>query len=181
MKIERFKAELQRTKEDASFRGAGDSTTLAEQARLLEEKASKHEIESLALEHLLEKYKEAIINEEIIEILNEIKMFQLQLGRLQQERALLRAEVEVREGRINTLNSSPVKRKTDSPARFREVAVIRRRLEEVKDTISTIESNADIYTTKKTALEKELNRLVSSEKARFANYHELEKENHYVI
>lgn len=168
-------------KEDVDRRQEDDTVNIRDKARILEEKAAKYEMEVQILEYLLHKYKEATSNKEIKEVLEEIKAIQLELTRLQKERTALRSEAESSEDRLSSLNSTPAKRKMDSPQRFRETTGIRRKLEEVKDTISTTDSNIDIYNTKKLALEKELNRLITSEKVRATNYFELEKENHQVV
>ena len=162
---------------DTDRRNSADVSTVQERSKALEERAIKHELESRTLEYLLAKFREAVGNKEIVDTLNELRSIHFEIARLQRDRAQSRAEKVVMEDRIA---SPSVKQKVDSPTRLREAAEARRRLEELRDTISTTESNLDIYHSKKTALEKEVNRLIGSEKARYNSYHELEKENHYV-
>ena len=180
LQIERFKSELHRMKEDVDRKQEDETIHIRERARLFEEKASKHELESQCLDQLLNKYKEATVNREISEVLDEIRVVYLELVRLQKERISLRNDVESSEDKLKSLNASPTKKKIDSPLRTRESISTRRKLEELKDNLSNVESNIDIYNTKKMALEKEFSRLITTEKSRQQHCYELEKENYQV-
>lgn len=167
-------------KEDVDRKQEDETSHIRERARLFEEKAAKHELESQCLDQLLNKYKEATLNKEIREVLDEIKVVYTELVTIQKERIALINNIEACDDKLKSLNSSPAKKKMDSPIRVRESITTRRKLEELKDNLSNVESNIDIYNTKKLALEKEFSRLIASEKSRQQHCYELEKENYHV-
>ncbi len=167
-------------KEDVDRKQEDETIHIRERARLFEEKASKHELESQCLDQLLNRYKEATVNKEICEVLDEIRIVYSELVTLQKDRIALRNNVEASDDKLKSLNSSPAKKRLDSPVRVRESISTRRKLEELKDNLSTVESNIDIYNTKKSALEKELGQLIATEKSRQQHCYELEKENYHV-
>jgi len=67
--------------------------------------------------------------------------------------------------------------KTASPARLKET-MNRRKLEDYKDSLAALESDIEIYHSKKIALENELNNLMEKEKEKLLATHEFERQNH---
>lgn len=162
-------------KEEELSRAKEETTNTRERLSVLTEKYSRAETERQTMQFLVEKLREAVGSQDVLSIVDDIHHCHSEILALQAEKAGLRAECDAQEAKLVKLAGTETdERQTDSVA-------IRRRIEDFKDAISAVESRLHINTGKKLALEKELTKLVSREKAKSTQYNNLEKTNHQVL
>lgn len=141
------------------------------QARVkeLEETCSRLEAQKQELLFTIEKLKESTVNKSIVNIIDEIKDCHFEIMRLQSERASLKNNTEFQDSVMFSFSGSKM-----SP-KFSEPTGIRRKIEELKNAISTTDLDIQSKTARKQSLELELSEAIAREKVKSSQYNNLEK------
>lgn len=116
------------------------------------------------------RYRDVTLNGEINDLLDEGKVAHTQISYLDKEKLDLQIRLDLLKNKGKT---SP----RQSPSKTSEAAK-RRNMDELKESLAEIESNMEIYATKKQSIEHELQRLMEKEREKHFNYFELEKQNY---
>ena len=112
------------------------------------------------------------LNGEINDLLDEGKVAHTQISYLDKEKLDLQIRLDLLKNKGKT---SP----RQSPSKTSEAAK-KRAMDELRESLAEIESNMEIYATKKQSIEHELTRLMEKEREKHFNYFELEKQNYQV-
>jgi chromosome segregation ATPase len=174
----RVKMDFERLKDDYDKKVVTEHKALQDKIKGLDDKNTKLFIERSNLEFALNKYREFTLNNELNDLIEEAQNIHLHIAQLEKERLDIRIKIDLSEPNIVGSREGSVRASgLDSPKRNQE-KITRRKLEEYRDTLADIESNIEIYQTKKASLENELNKVLGSEKQNYLHFQEYEKQNH---
>ncbi len=118
---------------------------------------------------MVTRYREAILNAEINDLIEEAKVSHTQISYLDKEKLDLQVRFDVLQNQEKQMIS-------ETPKRFYN----KRSVEDIREALAENEVNIEIYLTKKKSIENELIRLTDKERERHFNYFEFERQNYHV-
>ena len=140
-----------------------------ERLRELEETISKLEAEKQEMQFMIDKLKESAVNQNIVNIVDEIKDCHFEILNLQSDRVSLRSNTEFQDSMLFSLSSAKKNQK------FNESMGIKKKIEELKNAISFADVDVHAHLARKQSLEQELTEVIHKERMKSSQYSNLEK------
>ena len=132
------------------------------------------ELQKQESQFVIDKLKESIVNQNIVNKIDEIKDCYFEIIRLQSERVSFGSNINSPD--LTMFNFSSAKKNP----KFNESTGIKRKMEELRNVISIVETDVQVKVARKLTLEQELSEMVSKEKIKSIQYNDLKKLAHQV-